>query len=151
MTRRQTKPEQWLIAQPPLGKKLAQALRKLPRGRGVLVLGELRPEERRYLRQLARWRGLTVATEEPRNAARVHNLTELRQALFKRTPLILLSPLYPTPSHPDWQPLRRMRAAALARLAKRRLAALGGMNEQRFRRIQRLGFVAWAGISAFRI
>jgi thiamine-phosphate pyrophosphorylase len=43
-----------------------------------------------------------------------------------------------------------MRAAALARLAGRKLVALGGMDERRFRRVERLGFVGWAGISAFR-
>jgi thiamine-phosphate pyrophosphorylase len=80
----------------------------------------------------------------------VHNISELRQALSRGTGLILLSPLYATRSHPDWKPLPRMRAAALVRLAGRELVALGGMDEQRFRRIRRLGFSSWAGISAFR-
>lgn len=83
-------------------------------------------------------------------AVRVHNIRELRRALLARTPLILLSPIYPTRSHPDWAALQRMRAAALARLGGRRLIALGGMDERNFRRVERLGFQGWAGISAFR-
>jgi thiamine-phosphate pyrophosphorylase len=42
-----------------------------------------------------------------------------------------------------------MRAAALLRLAKSPVIALGGMGERRFRRIQRLGFSGWAGIDAW--
>jgi thiamine-phosphate pyrophosphorylase len=71
--------------------------------------------------------------------------------MFRRTPMILLSPLFPTRSHPDWEPLPRMRAAALARLGRRNLFALGGMDARKFARIERLGFRGWAGISAFRI
>jgi hypothetical protein len=40
--------------------------------------------------------------------------------------------------------------SALARLAKRRLLALGGMNPKRYAAVERLGFIGWAGISAFR-
>jgi thiamine-phosphate pyrophosphorylase len=91
-----------------------------------------------------------MAEERTGHAKRVHNLSELRSAMLKRTPLVLLSPIYPTSTHPDWVPLPRMRAAALARLARRRLVALGGMDARRFRRVKNLGFQAWAGISGFR-
>jgi thiamine monophosphate synthase len=43
-----------------------------------------------------------------------------------------------------------MRAAALARLGRRNLFALGGMNARRFARVKELGFQGWAGITAFR-
>ncbi len=151
MTRRQTMPEQWLIIGTRLDKALWSAVRTLKRRSGVLVISDLAPKDRRRLRQLARLRGFTVVVEKTGAAARVHNLRELRQALLRRTPLILLSPLYRTRSHPDWPPLPRMRAAALARLAKRTALALGGMDARRFRQDRRLGFVGWAGISAFRI
>jgi thiamine-phosphate pyrophosphorylase len=104
----------------------------------------------RGLRLLARERKLEIVIEGPRSARRVHNVRELRAAMLQRTPLILLSPLYPTISHPDWQPLPRMRAAALARLGGRTLLALGGMDARRFARIRKLGFRGWAGITAFR-
>jgi thiamine-phosphate pyrophosphorylase len=77
-------------------------------------------------------------------------MRELRRALLARTPLILLTPLYPTGSHHDWKPIPHMRAAALARLGQRKLFALGGMNARKFARIRALGFQGWAGIWAFR-
>jgi thiamine-phosphate pyrophosphorylase len=80
----------------------------------------------------------------------VHNAPELCRALLAGTPLILLSQIFPTSSHPDWKPIPRMRAAALARLGGRRLLALGGMDARKFARVRKLGFQAWAGISAFR-
>ena len=156
MTARQTMPRQWLVADARLGEALWPAVRHLPRGSGVLViLHDLPAGERRRL--LRRLRGLTAGKaisliDEARGSAvRVHNIRELRRALLMRAaPLILLSPIYPTRSHPEWRPVPRMRAAALARLAGRRLIALGGMDERRFRRLSRLGFVGWAGIDAFR-
>jgi thiamine-phosphate pyrophosphorylase len=150
VTRRQTIPEQWLIVDAGLGDELWQTMRNLRRGSGVLIVRELRQKEQRGLRQFAKIRGLTVVVESPRAAARVHNMRELRQALLRRTPLILISPLYETRSHPDWRPLPPMRAATLARLAGRRAIALGGMNRQRYAKVAPLGFISWAGISAFR-
>jgi hypothetical protein len=43
-----------------------------------------------------------------------------------------------------------MRAAALARLGRGEIFALGGMNRRRYAKIAPLGFIGWAGISAFR-
>jgi thiamine-phosphate pyrophosphorylase len=119
----------------------------------LLLFHELPVGERqRLLRRICRraaTKGLLVI-DESRGAVRAHNLRELRRALLKRTPMILLSPLYSTQSHPSWRPIPRMRAAAYARLAGSKLVALGGMDERRFRRWSRLGFIGWAGISAFR-
>ncbi|MFL6764866.1 MAG: hypothetical protein ACJ8FO_06680 [Sphingomicrobium sp.] len=148
MIRRQTAPRQWLIVDTP--DDLWPALRRLERRSGVLVLAPLDAAERRRLRHIAGSRALTVVAEQPRSAVRVHNSRELRQALLRRTPLILLSPIHRTSSHPDWHPLPRMRAAAFARLAGRRLFALGGMNRERYAKIAPLGFIGWTGISAFR-
>lgn len=146
MKRRQTMPRRWLIADSATDEGFWRAL---SRGSGVLVLTGFPAGGMRRLRRIARSRGLTVASE-PRDAVRVHNMRELRAAMFARVPLILLSPIHPTASHPDWKPLPRMRAAALARLSGRRLVALGGMDERKFRRVEPLGFQGWAGISAFR-
>ena len=146
MTRRQTIPRQWLILDQP---DIA-ALKLLPRGSGVLLLSRLTPAQDRQLRHLARSRNLTIVKEAPGNWIRVHNLRELTHALLHRSRMILLSPLYPTRSHPDWTPMARMRAAALARLTNRTAIALGGMNHRRFVTVAPLGFVGWAGISAFR-
>jgi thiamine-phosphate pyrophosphorylase len=147
MRRRQTVPLQWLIIADPDDLRV---VRRLPLGSGILLLRSLPASRMRRLRQLAEQRDLTIAIEKPGIATRVHNCRELRSAMLKRTPLILLSPLYPTRSHPSWQPLPRMRAAAMARLGGRRLIALAGMNARRFAAIRDLGFEGWAGISAFR-
>lgn len=149
MSHRQTVPEQWLIVDPSLGAVPWRAIRALPRGSGVLVLGSLAPREARRLR-LTRRRDLIIVFERSSAAARVHNIRELGRALLRRTTLILISPIHETPSHPDWAPMPLMRAAALARLANGKAIALGGMNRERYARIAPLGFIGWAGISAFR-
>jgi thiamine-phosphate pyrophosphorylase len=77
-------------------------------------------------------------------------MRELRKAMAARTQLIMLSPIFETATHPDWQPIPRMRAATLARLGGRKLVALGGMDARRYARVARLGFCGWAGVSAFR-
>lgn len=150
MTRRQTIPEQWLIVDRSPS-ELWPALRKLSLGSGVLVLHDCSDDDTARLRRLAKVRALVLVSEGPRTAARVHDVRELRLALLRRTPLVLLSPIRETRSHPGWKPLPRMRAAALAALADRKLVALGGMNPKRYAKIAPLGFIGWAGISAFRI
>jgi thiamine-phosphate pyrophosphorylase len=154
MKRRQTLPRQWLIADDRLGSQLWPAVRALPRGSGILFLyrGMARPERARLLaalRRAARARGLLLLDEAAGEAARVHNARELRKALLGRAPLLFLSPMFPTRSHPQWAAMPPMRAAALVRLANRPVVALGGMNGRRFRRVQRLGFSGWAGIDAW--
>lgn len=148
-------PRQWMIADDRMGDRLWHAVRKLPPGSGILVIYRDLSKNRRAkllsrLRTIARARNLVIVDENARDATRVHNLPELRRALQQRIPMILLSPLDRTCSHPEWEPIKRMRAAALARLGKRRLFALGGMDETKFRRIERLGFQGWAGIDSLR-
>ena len=150
MTRRQSVPQQWLIVAAPAGDDMWRAVRRLPHDSGVLLLQPLGGPDKRRLLQLCRLRSLTMVIEKPGTAARVHNARELRQALSRRTPLILLSPIFRTQSHPNWKSLPRMRAATLARLAGRRAIALGGMNAERYAKVAPLGFIAWGGISVFR-
>lgn len=151
MTARQTRlPERWLL----VDGTDRDSWHRLPAGSGMVVLahqlgGRQREALLRRLRRLARGRRLILVDEAAGDARRVHDHRELREALLARASLILLSPLYPTKSHPLWPPIPRMRAAALARLAGRQLIALGGMNAHRFKRVQSLGFVGWAGISAW--
>lgn len=155
MTPRQTAvPRQWLVTDERIGEALWPAVRRLPRGSGILFRHySLSSGERQRmlarLRRTARARGLVVIDEAVGAAARVHDAKELRQARLSGSRLIFLSPVYPTRSHPEWTALPRMRAAALARLAGRRAIALGGMTARRFSRVKRLGFVGWAGIDAW--
>lgn len=151
MSRSQSNPRQWLIVNRAIDSKLRTTFGSLPIESGVLLLRKPSASELRHLRIVAGLRGLTIVLEGPRTATRVHNARELRCALLRRTPLVLLSPVYKTRSHPNWKPLPRMRAAALSRLAHRRLIALGGMDARRYAKIAPLGFIGWAGLSAFRI
>lgn len=150
MSRHQTVPSRWLILDKPAEVDVQESLAQLPRGTGVLVIGEIAPARLRRLQRLAANRQLVLIREHRGRTARVHDMRELRRALLARTPLILLSPIYTTASHPDWKPIGRMPAAAMARLAGRKLFALGGMDERRFTRVRPLGFIGWAGISAWR-
>ena len=150
MTHRQSVPGQWLIIDGEPGQNEWDALSNLARLSGVILLEPLGRKGQRPLSRFAKAHGLTLIVERRGTVARVHNQPELTQALLRRTRIILVSPIHSTRSHPDWKPLHRMRAATLARLAKRRAVALGGMNRQRFAKIAPLGFIGWAGISAFR-
>ena len=150
MQRRQTNPRQWLIVQRGEDRLNRISRRRLKRGSGLLLLRRPSRAAMLQLRLFARGRGLRIVVEEPRTAIRIHSLPELRCALLRRVPLILLSPIFETSSHPGWQPFPRMRAAALARLGSRQLLALGGMNHRRYAKVAPLGFTGWAGISAFR-
>jgi thiamine-phosphate pyrophosphorylase len=145
--RRQRLPDRWFVL---TGSESLDDVRRLPRDTGVLVLPGLSPRDLREVRRAAVLRRLSLIMERPGAPLRVHNMRELRRALGAQTTLILISPLYTTRSHPDWKPLPRMRAATLARLAGRRAIALGGMNARRYAKIAPLGFIGWAGISAFR-
>lgn len=149
MRRRQSIPRQWLITTGDWDRQFWFVLRRLPRGSGILLLNRPGASTLRRLRNVARLSHLLIIADVPTRIARVHNVRELRQALLRRTAAILLSPMFKTQSHPDWQPLPKMRAASLARLANRRLIALGGMSERRYRNLAQLGFIGWAGISAW--
>jgi thiamine-phosphate pyrophosphorylase len=154
MKRRQTLPRQWLVADARFADQLWPAVRALPKGSGVLFLyRDLHKGERARalakLRRLARARGLIIVDEGAGEAARVHDAKEIRQAGIAGIPIVFLSPMFRTRSHPGWEPIPRMRAAALLRLTEAPVMALGGVTERRFRRIRRLGFSGWAAIDAW--
>ena len=151
MRRRQTSiPKQWLVIAGREGDRALSAARRMRPRSGVLITGDAQLARIPLrLRIAARTRRLLIIAEHQGTAARVHDLREIRRARLRKTPLLFLSPLFPTATHPDWHPQPRMRAAALARLAGRPLIALGGMTERRFARVRALGFDGWAGIGAW--
>lgn len=155
MERRQTLARQWLVADTRTGDILGKA-RKLPSGSGILFLYCDMPRRDRALllsklRRIARRLRLTLVDEAAGEAARVHDIAELRRANIAGACLVFLSPVFATRSHPQWKPLPIMRAATLARLSRVPVIALGGMNARRFERIRPLGFHGWAGIDAWRV
>ena len=154
MTRRQSLPERWLITDWRMGDGLLTAIRRLPPGNGIVFRApHLDRAERAKLlgrvRRLAVTRRLQLIEEGPRGAVRVHDAREVRRARLSGARILLVSPIFATRSHPGARPLRRMQAAALARLAGEQALALGGMNARRFRRIGSMGFAGWVGIDAW--
>lgn len=149
MPRRQTEiPETWLVIGDRLGADVWPALRRLPRGSGILLVDPLPKNDERCLHRIARALG-DVMLRDGEEAVRVHNPTEIARARLGGAQVLLVSPLFATRSHPGQLPLPRMRAAALARLAGGRAIALGGMDRRRFAQVKQFGFVGWAGIDAW--
>jgi thiamine-phosphate pyrophosphorylase len=167
-------PKLWLMTDARLGDGLLAAVCRLPRGSGVVFRHyDLAEAERRALfadvRRICRQRGhrLLVAGNDLRGAdgvhgrkrspraglhsAPAHNQREIRAACRVGARLILLSPLYPTRSHPGVRALGLLRFAQLARLAHpAKVIALGGVTRNRARSIKASIAYGWAAIDAFR-
>jgi thiamine-phosphate pyrophosphorylase len=157
------------------GEGLWAALERLPRGGGVIFRHRSAPaSERRALfervRRISRRRGLVLVLagtareavawradgvhgRSARRGARplvrtapAHDARELIAA-GRDADLILLSPVFPTRSHPAAPTLGRVRFAALAYAAARPVIALGGMTARRARGLR--GSYGWAAIDAW--
>lgn len=75
--------------------------------------------------------------------ATAHNAHEIAAANRKRADAVLLSPAFPTASHPGAPHLGPVRFRMLARLAQMPVIALGGMDQ---RTADRLQWPLWAAI-----
>ena len=169
-------PPIWLITDERQGDALWTALERLPRGAGVIFRHHGTPVgERRALfeavRRIARARRLTlVLAGTPRLAigwradgvhgrhphgisarrlvrtAPAHNRRELVAAERGGADAILLSPVFPTRSHPGAPTLGRLGFAMIAHTATRPIIALGGMTASRARSLRGMGIHGWAGI-----
>ncbi|MBS3927731.1 MAG: thiamine phosphate synthase [Sphingomonadales bacterium] len=158
-------PAIWLISDARNDAALEAALRRLPRGSGLVFrhyhLGEAARRARfDALARLARARGHVVALAGSRAQARrwgadkaygagghlvpVHDLREIGRAA--RAEALLLSPVFPTRTHPGAKALGPLRFRLLAARARVPVIALGGMNR---RSAKRLKWPLWAGIDAF--
>ena len=170
-------PRIWLVSDARNDAGLERALMHLPRGSGLIFRHYHLPEEERRARWrelsgIARSRGLTVVLAGPARKAwgwgadgcygpaamlargpatlrlvTAHSLRELGQARRARANLALLSPVFPTRSHPGGRTLGPLRFRLLAARADMPVIALGGMDA---RRARRLGTRSWAAIDAFR-
>ncbi len=156
-------PRLWLISDARNDAMLERALRRLPRGSGLVFRHYHLPPAQRRLRfdrlaRIARGRGHVVALsgtalqarqwgadaiygppEAMRGAnglmrlATVHSLRELGEARRAGADAVLVSPVFPTRSHPGDAVLGPVRALMLAREAGCPAILLGGMNARRFR------------------
>lgn len=167
MPRRQPIPRLWLMTDERLGEHLWEAMKRLPRGGGVVFRHYgLSPGERRRLymevRRLARRRRLTLLvagsalpgadgvhnhTGAGLRSASAHGLRELKAAERRGVDLVFLSPVFGTRSHPGARPLGPARFARIARAARVPVIALGGMNARRFRALS--GAWGWGAIDAW--
>ena len=168
-------PRLWLLTDERQGASLWQALNRLPRNSGIIVRHYgLDPSERihftRRVEGIARRRGLRLYRTaidhrpadglyaKPTSPARrgglplavpVHDMREIDRAHRMRADCVLLSPLFATRSHPGRAGLGPVRFAALARLCRVPVIALGGVEARHQALVRQLGASGWAGIDAF--
>jgi thiamine-phosphate pyrophosphorylase len=170
---RQTLPRLWLLSDERNDATLEQALRRLPRGSGFIYRHYHLPPDRRVARWLAllplvRARGhLAILADSALTArewgadglygapralyptrdlvtlATAHSLRELAEASRARADAVLLSPAFPTRSHPGARALGPVRFRLLAKHAAMPVIALGGLDP---RSARRLGWPRWAAI-----
>ncbi|MES3153397.1 thiamine phosphate synthase [Sphingomonas faeni] len=153
-----------------MGNALWLALGRLPPGSGVVFRHYATPEQdrRALLRRViriaqARRLVVVVAGNSTIRADGVHGRAQTQgirtwPAHFRVEALagkragadaLFVSPIHPTRSHDDAAGIGPRRAIRIGRGLGIPLIALGGMNEARWRRIQRFGFHGWAAIDAW--
>ncbi|MEZ5743557.1 MAG: thiamine phosphate synthase [Sphingomonadaceae bacterium] len=170
-------PRLWLISDKRNDAALEHALRRLPRGSGFIFRHyHLAPDRRRArfdaLVRIARARGhLVILSGKPQEAlgwgadgaygpptrlargpatlrlVTAHSLREIRLAQTARADAILLSPVFPTRSHPGGKALGPVRFHLLARHAQVPVIALGGMTAKRVKRLKSARWAAIDGLS----
>jgi thiamine-phosphate pyrophosphorylase len=183
MQRRHCLPDVWIISDRRNDIILEEALRKLPRGSGLVFRHyHLDPKKRRArfdaltgialarghgvvlagsAREAARWRAdgaycdpakvgaasggrISLRGQGPMTRLMTaHSMREIGKANRARALAILLSPVFPTRSHPGAKTLGPVRFRLLARHARVPVIALGGMNRSRARTLR---WKKWAAI-----
>ena len=168
----QTLPRLWLVSDARNDAVLETALRRLPRESGFIFRHyHLTPEERRRrfrrLSRIARGQGHVVVLAGPAiqakawkadgrysgaggrraagafHLATAHTLAELGAAQSRGADAVLLSPVFPTRSHPGRAALGPLRFRLLAARARVPVIALGGLDR---RAVNRLAWPRWAAI-----
>lgn len=165
MQPRQPLPTIWLVSDARNDAVLEAVLKRLPRGSGLIFRHyHLAEAERRarfaVLQRVARAKGHLVTLAGSKAQARrwgadkaygpqgqlvpVHSLKELARAA--RAEAVLLSPVFPTRSHPGGKVLGTLCWRLIAARSPVPVIALGGMDAKRARRLKA---AHWAGIDAF--
>ncbi len=167
-------PRIWLVSDARNDPVLEAGLHRLPRGSGLIFRHDhLSEGERRArfdgLRRLCRRLGhALILSGSPQEAQRwgadgsygppcpgrtlitVHALKEIARANRLGAAGVLLSPVYPTRSHPGAKGLGRARFLLLAQRSRSPVIALGGMTQRRFRGLKVHGWAAIDGLSPSR-
>lgn len=169
-------PNLWLVTDARNDHALERALAKLPPGSGVIFRHyHLAEAERRVrfaaLRRAAHRKGHVIALSGSVRQARAwradaaygeagtlgrgpalprlcsaHTLREIAAGRRARADALLLSPVFPTRSHPGAKGLGPTRFRLMAALSAIPVIALGGMNKARARRLK---WCKWAAIDGF--
>lgn len=166
-------PDLWLISDARNDAALDRVLRRLPRGSGFVFRHyHLDPQARRArfdkLARIARAKGHVVVLAgsarqaaswradgsygPPRSSNRgltlttTHSLREIGRA--RHADAVLLSPVFPTRSHPGAATLGPLRFRLLAARAQAPAIALGGMDARRARRLRHPKWAAIDGLAA---
>ena len=171
-------PREWLMTDERMGERLWEAIEAFPQGGGILfrhyrMADEARLELGLRVAGLARERNLLFAAAgstsiaETLGAALVHNpdapgrlpfsvaVHDAEQASLARTTgavLTFVAPVWPTRSHPGAPALGPERAAMLAGQTGSLAIALGGMDAERFARLNAAhpgAFHGYAGIDCW--
>ena len=156
-----------------MGDDLWVALRRVPPGSGVVFRHYATPagERRAMLRRVKRVavaRGLVVVVAGASSIAAngvhgrvrararsgirtwpAHDRAEALAGQRAKADALFVSPVHATRSHAGVSGLGAARAMRIARGLGIPVIALGGMDESRWRKIQRLGFHGWAAIDAW--
>ena len=166
-------PDLWAISDARNDAALERSLARLPRGSGLVFRhyhlgGKARRRRFERLARIARLHGHAVVLAGDARAARrwraqgaygapatlaggpaclrlvtVHSLRELGAAQRARAHAVLLSPVFPTRSHPGGKTLGPLRFRLIARHARVPVIALGGMDRARARHLR---WPKWAAI-----
>lgn len=173
-TRHPRIPTIWLMTDERMGDRLWAALDQLPPGAGVIFRHYGLSQTERCamaaaVSRIARRRRLVLITAGDARLVRhsdgqhgrilkrtggiktwpAHNTAEIIAGLRAKADRILISPVFATRSHAGVRPLGIVRAANLARRAKGRAIALGGIVPNQVKRLKQAGFAGWAAIDAW--
>jgi thiamine-phosphate pyrophosphorylase len=170
-------PRRWLMTDERMGDSLWRALKRLPRGSGVIVRHDKlgRAERARLAGRIARIcrrRGLVLGVAGDVALARrvgaalihrperhpglmptswpVHDEGQALAARRKGAALAFVSPVFATRSHPGAEALGVAKAKQLALLSGSQAIAMGGMSEERFGELSR-AFHGYAGIDCWKV
>lgn len=160
MAPRNPLPKVWLVTDARTDALLDCAIKRLPRGSGVIFRHWHLPTDERgerlaEVRRLCRRHGhvLEIAGQgygppaPHRRLATVHDLREMGRANRFRSAAILLSPVHRTATHPGAKPLGTVKFLLLAKRARVPVIALGGMTARRFRALPVYGWAAIDGLA----
>ena len=173
-TRQRDWPRQWLMTDERLGKRLWEAIDRLPHGQAGIVFrhyataSEERAKLAEKVAELCHSHGLRLAVARDERLARwvkadlvhnpsappkhlpcsyaVHSFDDAEAGRAAGAGLVFVSPVYETRSHPGRRALGIELASRIAGAAGVPAIALGGMDAAKFALLEREGFYGWAGI-----